>query len=72
MQDGICPDFNCINHSSCGGNGKCNSDGATCDCQAGFSGVDCSIDLNGDKSFADTEMNESWLAVLLIKQAYFK
>ena len=65
MQDGLCPDFKCINPSSCGGNGNCNSDGTACVCQAGFSGADCSIDLKGDKSSVNANMNENRFAILL-------
>ena len=65
LQDGLCPDFNCINHSSCSGNGNCNGDGTACVCQAGFSGADCSIDLNGEKSSIDMEINESHFAIEL-------
>ena len=72
LQDGECPDFKCINHSSCKGNGNCNGDGTACVCQAGFSGADCSIDLQGDILYVDTKMNESCFPILLAKSAYFK
>ena len=57
LLDGECPDFKCINHSSCNGYGNCNGDGTACVCQAGFSGADCSINLKGDKPSVNTEMN---------------
>ena len=48
MQDGKCKDFECIDDSSCNCNGKCNGDGTACDCDIGFSGFDCAIDLKGE------------------------
>ena len=51
MQDGKCPVFQCINHTSCNCNGNCSSDGSACVCDVGFDGIDCSIDLIGDKSY---------------------
>ena len=58
LQDGLCPDFKCINHSSCNGNGNCNSDQTSCECNAGFSGYDCSIDLAGEKSWVFFFIND--------------
>ena len=49
LQDGKCPDFQCIDHSSCNGNGNCSSDQKFCKCDVGFSGTDCSINLKGKK-----------------------
>ena len=51
MQDGKCPVFQCINHTSCNCNGHCSSDGSACVCDVGFDGIDCSIDLIGDESY---------------------
>ena len=64
LQDGLCPDFKCINHSSCNGNGNCNGDGTACVCKAGFSGADCSIDLKGDEPSVTAEMNQNCFAFL--------
>ena len=46
--DGICPNFNCTGPSSCSNRGNCSSYVKSCDCEAGFSGFDCSVDLEGD------------------------
>ena len=51
LQDGQCPDFKCVDQSSCSGNGNCNGDNTSCICNAGFTGSDCFIDLNGEKSY---------------------
>ena len=50
VENGICPEFKCIGPSSCGNRGKCNSFNTTCECDAGFSGFDCSVDLESEKS----------------------
>ena len=49
LQNGICPEFVCLDRSSCDNHGNCSSDGTTCDCDEGFSGTDCSFDLDGEK-----------------------
>ena len=49
LQDGICPEFKCIGPSSCGNRGNCSSYKASCDCDEGFSGFDCSVNLEGEK-----------------------
>ena len=50
LQDGKCPNFQCINGAaSCNNRGQCNNDNTACDCNAGSEGVDCSIILEGKK-----------------------
>ena len=51
LQDGLCPDFKCIGPSSCNNRGNCSSYKKTCVCDEGYSGFDCSIDLDGEKSY---------------------
>ena len=51
LEDGICPEFKCIGPSSCNSRGNCSSLKKTCDCNPGFSGFDCSVDLEGKKSY---------------------
>ena len=48
VKDGICPDFQCIGPSSCNNRGICGSSTKICDCDPGYSGFDCSIDLDGE------------------------
>ena len=48
LQNGECPDFECLGRTSCSNHGDCNSEGTGCDCDPGFSGSDCSYDLQGD------------------------
>ena len=50
IKNGICPEFECIGPSSCGNRGKCNTKKSACECDAGFSGFDCSVDLESEKS----------------------
>ena len=49
LTDGKCPELSCTGPSSCSYNGNCNSDSSECECDAGFSGSDCSFDLKGEK-----------------------
>ena len=65
LQDGICKEFKCIDHTSCNCNGKCTSDGTACDCDDGFTGFDCAIDLKGKKSCAD------YLRITKLDQEFF-
>ena len=51
MKDGKCPEFECNGPSSCNNNGNCNFDDTACDCSAGFIGPDCSVNLEGEKSY---------------------
>ena len=51
--DGACPDFECHGPLSCNNNGNCNSDGTACECKAGFSGPDCSFNLEGENIYVD-------------------
>ena len=51
LQNGICPDFKCNGPSSCNNRGNCSSFKTACDCDAGYSGFDCSIDLESEKSY---------------------
>ena len=48
LQDGTCPDFKCIGPSSCNNRGSCTNHETACDCDEGFSGYDCSVDLDGE------------------------
>ena len=50
IKNGICPEFECIGPSSCGNRGKCNTKKSVCECDAGFNGFDCSVDLESEKS----------------------
>ena len=50
IKNGICPEFECIGPSSCGNRGKCNTKKSACECDPGFSGFDCSVDLESEKS----------------------
>ena len=50
IKNGICPEFECIGPSSCRNRGKCNTKKSACECDAGFSGFDCSVDLESEKS----------------------
>ena len=59
LKDGICPEFICINHESCSCKGKCTADNKACVCNEGFSGFDCSIDLEGEKLCVDMKLY-SW------------
>ena len=45
LQNGKCPDFVCVDRSSCNDNGSCNIGQTGCDCDEGFSGNDCSFNL---------------------------
>ena len=44
----ICPDFKCNGPSSCNNRGICSGSTKICDCDPGYSGFDCSIDLEGE------------------------
>ena len=45
LQNGKCPDFVCVDRSSCSDNGNCKIGQTGCDCDEGFSGNDCSFNL---------------------------
>ena len=49
LEDGICPDFKCVGSSSCNNRGSCSSYKSICDCDEGFSGFDCAVDLESEK-----------------------
>ena len=46
---GKCPEFECYGPLSCSNNGDCNGDNTACDCNVGFTGLDCSFNLEGEK-----------------------
>ena len=48
LEDGTCPDFKCNGPSSCSNRGNCTSNKKSCECEEGFSGLDCSVDLQGE------------------------
>ena len=54
LQNNKCPDFECIDDSSCNDNGVCKN--KECDCKNGFTGIDCAFDLKGEKLWFDIEL----------------
>ena len=69
LQNNICPDFECIDDSSCNFNGVCNN--KECDCKNGFTGIDCAFDLKGDKLIFDMELNTPVHQLIQTKMIYF-
>ena len=51
LKDGKCEDFVCSVNSSCNNHGHCNPEKTACICDVGFSGSNCSFDLEGDCMF---------------------
>ena len=70
LQNNKCPDFECVDDSSCNFNGVCNN--KECDCNNGFTGIDCAFDLKGDKLIFDMELNTPVHQLIQTKMIYFR